>query len=162
MQAKWLPSPSFQFSRAALEFTCTPLIISTGLRMTACATERTSVCDVSYQQPDAWSKCASLLLQRSELSILICNIMKERRHWYRRDVSSHVYVKRTPEVESTPARPPVWLWPSINEKSNLWVISGFCCEADENRALLGCYVASSGNFVARWRFGKTYRSHIEG
>jgi hypothetical protein len=35
---------------------------------------------------------------------------------------------------------------------NPFVISGFRREADENCALLGCYAASSGNFLLAYRF----------
>jgi hypothetical protein len=37
------------------------------------------------------------------------------------------------------------------ENSQKCVTSGFRCEADENCALLGCYAASGGNFLTKFR-----------
>jgi hypothetical protein len=41
----------------------------------------------------------------------------------------------------------------------LCVFSGFCCEVNENCALLSYYAASSGNFLPP--FQTTYRSHLD-
>ena len=38
------------------------------------------------------------------------------------------------------------------------MISGFCREVDENCALLGCYAASSGNFLATFRTNLSVQS----
>jgi len=43
------------------------------------------------------------------------------------------------------------MWHVVDIRKVLRVISGFLREVGENRALLGCYAANSGNFLPTFR-----------